>query len=111
MPYKKISEYRSEQDRFVGENSEEQKGRSKYTGLLLIILGVFFSINICYETYSDIRDAGKQTEAKFNDCLIEFVRLTCNVLNPNDKCSSLLACIKNDTIEPSAVLDFFLEEL
>lgn len=63
---------------------------------IIIIVIVFFAINVSYETYDDMSKTFSITDSQSKNCIIDFQKTNCNPLNLTEKCEDILECVQKE---------------
>lgn len=63
---------------------------------IIIIVIVFFAINVSYETYDDMSKTFSITDSQSKNCIIDFQKTGCNPLNLTEKCEDILECVQKE---------------
>jgi hypothetical protein len=86
MPYKGVTPQKPE--RILKESAQMNQGRNELSWIYIIILiiAIMFALNVTYETYDNMSNKFTVTDRESKNCLMEFQKNNCNLLNLSDEC-------------------------
>ena len=74
---------------------EEENNKTPIPIQLMVLIALLFFMNVSYETHSSFGKFQDVERSKSLNCLQEWTKTACSIINMSEKCESLAGCIQS----------------